>query len=71
MVTEVFSYANTPELMGRISSLITFFQAVGGMIIAYIVFQVVRISLSKKRKKELEEIKKIVKRIEKKVNKLS
>lgn len=55
------------ELVGRLSTLVTLFQAVGGMIIAYIVFQIVRLILSKKRKRELEEIKQIVTRIDKKI----
>lgn len=60
----------TPELLERISNLVTLFQAVGGMIIGYIIFQIIRILLSKKRKKELEEIKQIVKRLENKIDDL-
>jgi phosphate/sulfate permease len=70
MVAETISYILPERILNQISALVILFQAVGGMIIAYIIFQIIKISLSKKSKKELEEIKTIVKRLEKKVDKL-
>ena len=69
MVVETITYI--PEkLVREISSLVILFKAVGGFVIGYIVFQVVRILLSRKNKKELQEIKRIVKGIDRKIDKL-
>ncbi len=59
-----------PEtLIGEIETLVKVFQAVGGLIAAYIILYIVYLVLLRKRNVKLEEIRKIVERIDKKLNK--
>ena len=45
-----------PELIGQVSLLITVLQALGGVIIIYLVFSIINMLLNKKKNKKIEEI---------------
>ena len=57
------------ELIGRLQSLITIFQAIGGLVIVYLVFVIVNLFLHRKRAKEMEEIRRMFEQINKKLDK--
>ncbi|MDP2628983.1 MAG: hypothetical protein Q8P15_03745 [Nanoarchaeota archaeon] len=43
-------------LIDKVSNLTTFFQAVGGIILAYLIFSAVNLWINRKKKKEMEKI---------------
>ena len=55
------------ELISKINMLTTLFQAIGGFIIAYVLFNIIGIILEKKKNKEIYEIKKLLVNISKKI----
>ncbi len=62
--------AITPEmLIEDMSGLITFFEAIGGLIVAYIIFGIVNLILGRKKEKELKKIREAVEEINKKLGK--
>lgn len=63
VITEV-----TTEVMNRFSSLITLFQAIGGLIVAYIIFNVISLWQNRKRRKDSEKMVKILEQINKKLD---
>lgn len=65
MVAENLTSILPNEISNQISFLITLFQAIGGLIIFYIVFNVVNIILNRKKKKELQKIKRDLEEIKK------
>ncbi len=67
MVAEEFTYILPPEMTSRLSSLITLFQALGGLAIAYIIFNAARVFWMKRRTNETSEIRKVLERIDKKL----
>jgi hypothetical protein len=56
-------------LLSRVSHLITLFQAVGGFIIAYIVFNIVNIFWNKKKADETKKMRELLEQINKKLGK--
>ena len=57
------------ELIGRMSTLITIFQAVGGFIIAYVIFNILNIFWNRKRTQEMSRIRQLLEQINKKLDK--
>jgi len=58
MVGETLVYAIPEELVGSFSGLILMLQALGGVIIVYIVFNIINYILNRKKRNELKEINK-------------
>lgn len=56
-------------LLKRVLNLITLFQAIGGLIIAYLVFNIISLWQARKKRKDIEKIRKSLERIEKKLDK--
>ncbi|HLF53785.1 MAG TPA: hypothetical protein VI544_01260 [Candidatus Nanoarchaeia archaeon] len=56
-------------LLKRVLNLITLFQAIGGLIIAYLVFNIISLWQARKKRKDIEKIRKALERIEKKLDK--
>ena len=57
-----------PEVLVKdLSFLATLFQAVGGLIIVYIIFNIINLRFVKKRQRELEKIRKLLETINKKI----
>ena len=54
-------------LLERLSSLTTVFQAIGGLIIAYIVFSIINTVFNRKKRNELRRMRILLERIEKKL----
>jgi uncharacterized membrane protein YqgA involved in biofilm formation len=70
MVIENISNIILPDsLVKDLSFLATLFQAVGGLIIVYIVFNIINLKFVKKRQKELEKIRSLLETINKKIKK--
>ncbi len=57
------------QLIGRFSNLITLFQAVGGFIIAYIIFNILNIFWNRKKAKEFEKMTSLLEQINRKLGK--
>ena len=74
-VEEVLANASqvlfSPEMIGRMSNLITLFQAIGGLIVAYIIFNIINIFWNKKKAREFEKMTKLLEQINKKLDKRS
>ncbi len=61
-----------PEyLINEIANLTTLFKAVGGLVIAYIVFSIVNTIWNRKKRNELREMRKLLVSIEKSVSELN
>ena len=58
MVAESLSEVSIENLINQISNLTTFLQAIGGLILLYIIFNIVNAVINRKKKKQLEEINK-------------
>lgn len=70
MVIENISNIILPDsLVKDLSFLATLFQAVGGLIIIYIIFNIINLKFVKKRQKELEKIRSLLETINKKIKK--
>lgn len=67
-VVSVSSVALT-EMLSKINLMTTLFQAIGGFVLAYVIFNIISIILAKKKNQELVEIKKLLTIISKKINK--
>ncbi len=62
--------AITPEVLFEdMSSLITFFEAVGGLIVAYIAFGIVNIILGRRKDAELRKMRELLQQINNKLGK--
>ena len=57
------------ETASKISSLIILFQAIGGLIIAYLIFNFINIFMNRRRAKDTEKMVKILEQINKKLDK--
>ncbi len=57
-------------LLEKASNLITMFQAIGGLIIAYLVFNLINLWHARKRRKDIEKMMKILEKIDKKLNRI-
>jgi len=57
-------------LIGQIASLTTLFQAIGGIIIAYIVFNTINAILNRKKRNELKKMSNLLESIDKKLDKV-
>lgn len=57
------------ELVKDLSFLTTLFQAVGGLIIVYIIFNIINLRFVKKRQQELIKIRELLEKINKKIKK--
>jgi len=53
------------DLIEQVSSLTTLFQAIGGLIILYIIFNIINMIINRKKKKQLGEISENLKEIKK------
>lgn len=60
-----------PEILFEIGELATWLQAIGVVILLWIIFNVVYLLISLKKNKYLKQIQKDIKRLERKINKLS
>jgi len=70
MVIENISNIILPDVLIKdLSFLATLFQAVGGLIIVYIVFNIINLKFVRKRQKELEKIRSLLETINKKIKK--
>jgi len=56
MVIETLSDVTIENLINQISTLTTFLQAIGGLIILYIIFGIINSVLNRKKEKELKKI---------------
>ena len=63
VVEEIANVTAIPGLEG-VSTLITVFQAIGGLIIAYIIFNILNTVWNRKKRNELRKIRESVERIE-------
>jgi uncharacterized membrane protein YuzA (DUF378 family) len=64
------SLATLPtEVLGRVSTLITIFQAIGGLIIVYLIFNIVNIFLNRKKAQETTRMRELLEEINKKLDK--
>ena len=59
-----------PEIVLELGKIGKWIQAVGLIVVAWIIFQIINYYLNRKRMKMLEEFRKDIKRIEKKIDKL-
>jgi L-lactate permease len=57
-------------LVNNLQSLIILFQAIGGLIIAYIIFNIINLIRQRRNSQEIKEIRGGIKRIEEKLNKI-
>ena len=57
------------SLFDRIGTLTTIFQAIGGLIVAYIVFSAINVWHGWKKERELEKMRKLLEQINKKLDK--
>ena len=57
------------NLVSKVSTISAVFQAIGGLILAYIIFNVVSVIMNKKKNKELEKIRMLLEQINKKIKK--
>ena len=69
MVIENITNVDFENLISQVSSLTTFIQAIGGLIILYIVFNIINTIINRKKKNELKEINKNLKEIKKVLSK--
>ena len=70
MVVENLTSIILPEeLVKDLSFLATLFQAIGGLIVAYIVFGIVNLILGRKKEKELKRIRELLEQINAKLGK--
>ena len=55
------------ELLSRAGNLITLFQAIGGLIIAYLIFNIISLWLGRKKAKEISKMSETLERIDKRL----
>ena len=71
---QVLSNVSLTELptavVGQVSTLLTIFQAIGGLIIIYIVFNIVNVFLNRKKAKETERMRELLEKIDRKLDKI-
>jgi len=65
MVIETLSDVTIENLINQISTMTTFLQAIGGLILIYIIFGVINAVLNRKKRDELREINKNLEEIKK------
>jgi len=58
-------------LIKRVSTLTAIFQAIGGLILAYIIFNIINTIIAKKKRDELKKIRQLLERIDKNISKLA
>ena len=70
MVIENITNIIIPDVIVKdLSFLATLFQAIGGLIIVYIIFSIINIKFVKKRQRELVKIRELLEKINKKTKK--
>ena len=57
------------ELLAKASTLITLFQAIGGLIIAYLIFNIISLLRGRKRGQDMRKIRELLESIDKKLGK--
>lgn len=57
------------EVLGRVSTLITIFQAIGGLIIVYLIFNIVNMFLNRKKARETTKMRELLEQINRKLDK--
>ena len=70
MVLEGMAITLPEETINSLHNLIRIFEAVGGLIIAYIVFNIINIIFNRKNRNEFKKMRKAVESIDKKMNKI-
>jgi len=68
MAVEMIGNVVAEDLVNRISSLTTLFQAIGGLIIAYIIFGIINMIHNWKKEKELRRMRQLLEQINKKLS---
>lgn len=68
MVLENATNVSSSGIFGSITSLTQIFQAIGGLIIAYIIFGIINIILNRRKNKQIEDIRKLLEKINKKLS---
>ena len=63
MVLEDLTIVTLEDLTSQISSLTTIFQAIGGLIIFYLIFNIINVISNKKKNREIKEINENLKEI--------
>jgi len=69
VIENITDIALIENLISRVSTLTSIFQAIGGLIIAYIIFAVVNLIINRKKSDELRRIKQLLEQINKKLKK--
>lgn len=70
MVDIIGNVVGIEQLVSQISSLTTLFQAIGGFVIAYIIFNILNIIWNRKKNKELKQIRILLEKINRKFDRL-
>jgi len=69
VVENITSILLPEEIVKDLSFLATLFQAIGGLIVAYIVFSIINVIMGKKKEQELKKIREAVEQINEKLGK--
>jgi hypothetical protein len=69
VIENITSIILPEEVVKDLSFLATLFQAVGGLILAYIIFSIINLILGKKKEQELKRIRELLEEINKKLGK--
>ena len=64
------NFTEVEVLVNNVASLTKMFQAIGGVILAYIIFNVINTIFNKKKRNELRRIRKMIENINRNVSKL-
>lgn len=59
-----------PEVVSRLGDMALYLQAIGGIVLLWLIFQIISLFINYKKKKQLETIEARLKKIEKKVNEI-
>jgi len=58
-------------LLRKISTLTTLFQAIGGLILAYIIFNIINTIMNRKKRNELRRIRQLLERMDRNISKIA
>ena len=70
MVLEELAVSLPEETLSRIHTLITIFEAIGGLILAYLAFSIFNAIQNRKKRNELRRIRKSIESIDRKLSKI-
>ncbi len=60
---------NVEDILTQVSTLMTIFQAIGGLVVAYIVFNIINIFWNRKKRREIKKIRELLEEINTKLSK--